>query len=141
MKRTLFAAGRVPDTLGAGRPHIYVTRAATLSFQELRHLPFEEARRELAHLLLDARPVPGDARRWSFLLRAPCVCPYHSVRGTTRAIFHAEGCPGARPARRMVAYVVPEGGLLLVASVSLAESAPDAHLPGPPENPFLDESP
>lgn len=141
MSRTLFTAGRVPGTLGAGRSHLFVTRAATLQFQELRGGgPFEEARRELTRLLLDARPVPGDARRWSFLLVFSCACPGTAViiRGTRRAMFHAEGCPGAAPARRVVAYVVPDGGLLLVASLSLAGDAPGAHIHGPPSLPLLD---
>lgn len=106
MSRSLFASGRRgverPRTLGGGQAHLFVTRAATLQFQVLTRLPFEEARRELSHLLLHAAPLGG--RRWSIFL------PEHGS---------------------LVAYVVQEGGLLLVGSVALAEDAPDAHIPGP----------
>lgn len=99
-------------TLGGGRTHVFVTRAALLAFQEaMKSLgasrsAFEETRRELTRLLLRATPVPGDRRRWTF---------------TTG--------PGGP---EYVAYVVPDGDLLLVADVRLAQDAPRAHIPSPP---------
>ena len=79
------------NTLGADHVHVYVTRAATLSYQELTCLPFEEARRELTRLLLGALPM-RDVRRWAF----------------------TDGV------HNLIAYVVPDGELLVVGSVSLA---------------------
>jgi hypothetical protein len=108
-------------TLGGGHAQIYVTRAAALEYQAFHRalgldvLPFEQARRELTHLLLPAEPVPGDARRYTF---------------------HA-GMPIPNPRKRpvlytLVAYVVPDGELLVVGGISLAEDAPGAYTPIPP---------
>lgn len=94
------------QTLGASRPHLFVTRAATLQYRELRAQPFEEARQELTRLLLGAVPVAGDPRRW--------IAPL----GTGI---------GKRSGAALIAYVVERDGLLLVASVSLAKDAPCAY--------------
>jgi hypothetical protein len=101
---------RETPTLGAGRAHVYVTRAATLAYRDSEITagwgvrPFEEARRVLMEHLLRAVPVPGDLRRWTFRTRSG----------------------------EYVAYVVPDGDLLVVGNVSLAQDAPRVHCSGPP---------
>jgi hypothetical protein len=110
-------------TLGAGHPHIFVTRAATLQYQALRPLPFEEARRELTRLLLQATPVRGDSRRWQIEVPPLDPAPASFRDGVV------EWEP--RLPLQLVAYVVPRDGLLLVSHVRLAEDARDAHIPGP----------
>lgn len=111
------------NTLGGGHAHVYVTRAATLEFCALTHLNFEESRRELTRLLLHAMPVTGDRRRWTVE-----VPGYHPG-----AFAASHGVNEVFPSHvTLVAYVVPDGDLLVVGNVSLAQDAPDAHYSGPP---------
>jgi hypothetical protein len=107
-------------TLGGGHAHIYVTRAATLEFCALTHLHFEESRRELTRLLLPAVPVPGERRRWTFRVGMPPSLDRQRWPELGPEIY------------TLVAYVVSDGDLLVVANVSLAQDAPRVHSSGPP---------
>lgn len=100
MTRTFYAAGRSSPTLGERDGLVYVTRRATLQYQALRRLPFEEARRELTLLLLHAEQDPRNERNYLFR---------------------------DFDTRRLLAYVVRDGALLLVGSVTLADDAPGAY--------------
>jgi hypothetical protein len=73
--------------LGSMGAHLFVTRAATLSYQTMTRAPFETARRALTERLLSATPS-GDG---SYLV----------------------GFPGD-PRRQLRAYVLREGNLLVV---------------------------
>jgi hypothetical protein len=110
------------QTLGGGRAHIYVTRTATLEWIALTHQRFEEGRRELMLRLLSAEPVLGDLRRWTFRVGLPTL-PERAWQ------------PGLGPRiYSFVAYVVPDGDLLVVANVALAQDAPRVHSSGPPSD-------
>lgn len=99
-------------TLSGGHAHVYVTRTATLEFCALTRLHFEESRRALTRLLLHAEPVPGDRRRWTLRTEQP-----YTAAGT------------------FVAYVVPDGDLLVVGNVKpLAQDAQDAYGSAPPRD-------
>lgn len=108
-------------TLGGGHAHVYVTRAATLEFCALTRLHFEESRRELTRLLLAAEPVPGDRRRWILRIGLP-TSPERARRPELGPELYT-----------LVAYVVPDGDLLVVANVKpLAQGAQYAYGSAPP---------
>lgn len=89
-------------TLGGGRQHVFVTRNATINYLLINGMDkehqFESGRRALTERLLTALPDPsGDA----YLLVSPID-----------------------PRRKLRAFVVPEGGLLVVTKVAEMEPLP-----------------
>lgn len=110
-------------TLGGGRAHVFVTRHATLQFQAVTRQPFEEARRELTRRVLDAHRIEGESSRlWEFRVGVPL--PADELR---RAVD-----PAGAALYTFHAYVRPDGPLLLVCSVTLAQDAPGVYREGPP---------
>lgn len=87
-------------TLGGLTQHIYVTRKATLEYQKLTEIGFEQTRRALTERLLDAVPDRQLVGWWTFHLPHPT---------------------GMKQIR---AYVVREGMLLVVANLTTV-SAPE----------------
>lgn len=81
------------NTLGSRGPHVYVTRAATLEYQQLTRAQFETARKSLTTRLLSAIPDPE---------RPKCY------------LLHAQTPEGMQLLR---VYTEKEDGLLVVAKV------------------------